>query len=96
MEEGAKYREAVAAVNRATDRQIDEAMDVNSPEAKLWAENMRLKSENEHLRALLKPFAEAAWDDLADESDAVPVSQKRNTYTITNGDVRRARAALET
>jgi len=25
-------------------------MDVNSPEAMLWAENMRLKSENEQLR----------------------------------------------
>lgn len=26
-------------------------MDVNSPEAALWSETMRLKSENEHLRA---------------------------------------------
>jgi len=28
-------------------------MDVNSPEAELWSENMRLKSENEHLRLAL-------------------------------------------
>lgn len=51
-------------------------------------------AENERLRAALKPFAEAAWDDLPDEADAVPAGQKRNTYTITVGDVRRARAAI--
>ena len=30
-------------------------MDVNSKEAELWSETMRLKSENEHLRDLLSP-----------------------------------------
>lgn len=30
------------------------SMDIESPEATLWSENMRLKSENEHLQAELK------------------------------------------
>lgn len=29
-------------------------MDVNSPEAALWSENMRLKSQNENLIAVLR------------------------------------------
>lgn len=36
---------------KPTIRQIDEAMDVNSPEAALWAERMSLLSRNEYLAA---------------------------------------------
>jgi regulator of replication initiation timing len=34
--------------------EMAEIWDVNSPEAAVWSENMRLKSENEHLRAILR------------------------------------------
>lgn len=36
-------------------------MDVNSSEAKLWSENMSLKSENENLKAILRDFSQLSW-----------------------------------
>lgn len=53
------------------------SMDVNSPEAALWSENMRLKSENEHLRAALKPFADAV----------IPKGPDRYTLAVDAGDI---------
>lgn len=43
-------------------------MDVNSKEAELWSENMRLKSENEHLRVVLKFYADATAADFANDN----------------------------
>jgi hypothetical protein len=39
-------------------------MDVNSPEAALWSENMRLKSENEQLRLPFKHADSLDWEYL--------------------------------
>lgn len=58
-------------------------MDVNSPEAALWSENMSLKSQNEYLRSMLQKIAELRYVedanepfddalDLADEALAAP------------------------
>lgn len=68
-------------------------MDINSPEAALWSENMRLKSENEHLRAALKPFADI---ELPDEWETMVRNADRDDTIITVkcGDLRLARKAL--
>lgn len=49
-------------------RQERAPVDVNSKEAELWSENMRLKSENEHLRAALKYYATATAADFANDN----------------------------
>jgi hypothetical protein len=68
------------------------SMDVNSPDAALWSENMRLKSELEHLRAVAKPFADHDWYDAELEDDSCKLT--RHSGPVTVGHWKALRAAL--
>lgn len=55
------YKQKLALINLVAAAMPTKGMDVNSPEAAIWSENMRMKSENDHLRKVLLT-AEIALD----------------------------------